>query len=141
MKQRLAVARAHHRSRLHETGKRSENAPNLPGVLEPIAVALAVAVVTHHPGQAERTERGAHPLHASANSAGDLARVQLLIICQQFNDCECYRIAEQAAQTRLPIAILSTRLLYHVSGIPKTWRIKERLARFNPPSVYVINRL
>jgi hypothetical protein len=75
-------------------------------VLEPIAVALAVAVVTHHLGQAERTEHGAHPLHASANRAGDLTRVQLLIIYQQFNDCECYRIAEQAAQTRLPIAIL-----------------------------------
>jgi len=99
MKQRLAVVRAHRGSHLHETGKRGKNAPDLPGMFEPVAVALSVAVVAHHLGQAERTEHGAHALHASADRAGDLARVPLAIICQQFDDCECNRIAEQAAQT------------------------------------------
>ena len=97
MKQRLAIARAHRRSDLHETGKRGENAPDLPRVFESIAIVLSVAVVAHDLGQAERTEHGAHPLHASADRTGNLARVQLIIICQQFNDCECNRIAKQAA--------------------------------------------
>jgi hypothetical protein len=79
MKQRLAVARAHCGSRLHETGKRDENASYLPRVFGPIAVALSVAAVARDLGQAQRTEHGAHPLHASADRSGDLAWVQLLI--------------------------------------------------------------
>jgi hypothetical protein len=75
-------------------------------VFELIAVALSVAVVTHDLGQAERAEHGAHPLHASADRLRDLARVQVFIICQQFDHCECNRITEQTAQTRLSIAIL-----------------------------------
>jgi hypothetical protein len=35
-----------------------------------------------------------------------------------------HRIAEHATQARLPLSA-STRLLYHVSGIPETWKCTE----------------
>ena len=85
---------------------RSENVADFTGVLEPIAITFAVAVVAHDLGQAQRAEHGAHPLHASADRAGDLAWVQFVVLGQQLNDCERNRIAEQAAQTRLSVAIL-----------------------------------
>ena len=48
MKERLAVTRAHRGSDLHETGKRGENAADLPGVFEPVAVALSVSGSTRY---------------------------------------------------------------------------------------------
>ena len=77
--------------------KRDSEARTLRTSLECLSrypVALPVGVVAHDVGQAQRTEHGAHPLHASADRAGNLAWVQFLVLCQQFNNCERDRIAE-----------------------------------------------
>src|SRR5262245_58860340 len=47
----------------------------------------------------KRREHCTHSLYAPADCTCDLARVQLLIFCQQLNNGECNRIAEQPAQT------------------------------------------
>ena len=41
-------------------------------MFEPVPIVFAISVVTHDLGQAQRTEHGAHPLHASADRAGNL---------------------------------------------------------------------
>jgi hypothetical protein len=99
MKERLAVAGGYRGSSLHKAGERGEDSTDFTGMFEPVIIAFAVAVVAHHIGQAERAQYIAHPRHASANRAGDLAGVLLLVLCKQFDDGERDRIAEQTAQT------------------------------------------
>ncbi|MGI0015626.1 MAG: hypothetical protein ACREBU_19595 [Nitrososphaera sp.] len=73
-------------------------------MFEPVSVPLAVRLVPHDLAQAQRGQHGAHPLHASADGPRDIAGAHLFIVREQLNDREGYRISEQAAETRLPVA-------------------------------------
>ena len=75
-------------------------------MFEPVSIALPISVVAHNLGQAQSVEQGAHPLHTSADRAGNPAWVSFVVPGKQLNDCERDRIAEQPAQTRLSVAIL-----------------------------------
>ena len=70
----LVVGDGQGRSSLHDPGERGEDLAGFTRVFEPVIIALTVAVVAHQIGQ-ERTEYIAHARHASADRAGDLARV------------------------------------------------------------------
>jgi len=89
----------HGGSSLDKAGESTEKASDLAGVFEPVSVPLAVRLVPHDLGQAERGQHGAHPLHAPADRSGDLAGAHLCIFCEQLNDREGYRISEQPTET------------------------------------------
>ena len=71
----LAVCDGYGGSSLHNPGERREDLTDFTGVFEPVIIALPIAVVAHHVGQAERAEYIAHTRHASADRAGDLAGI------------------------------------------------------------------
>jgi hypothetical protein len=51
----LAVGDGYGRSSLHNPGERGEDLTDFTRVFKPVKIALTVAVVAHHIGQAERT--------------------------------------------------------------------------------------
>jgi hypothetical protein len=145
MKKRLAVAGGYRGSCLHKAGESGDDLTDFTGMFEPVIIAFSVAVVGHHIGQTERTQYITHARHASSDRAGDLAgttalratfKVQCLMfnveagegtpwlhLQQQLSDCECHRIAEQAAQTRLPVAVL-----FHAASLSR-FRNSENVER------------
>jgi hypothetical protein len=123
MKERLAAAGGYRGSSLHKAGESGEDSTDFTGMFEPVIIAFSVAVVAHHIGQTERAQYVAHARHASADRAGDFAGVKLLVLRKQFDAGECDRIAEQAAQARLPVAVL-----FHAASLSR-FRNSENVKR------------
>jgi len=130
---RAAATPGYHGSNLPKAGRGGENFADFSRMFEPVPVALPVGVVAHYLGQAQRAEHCAHSLHASSDRAGNIAWIQFLVRCKQFDDCECDRIIEQATKPRLPVAIR-----FHAASLPR-FRIPETWKHAAPRQSYGIS--